>query len=58
MLFLAYLLKDWKLDPVLHEGETRLEYESRIMGMAGREGTAFSVGPVPLKLIRRKGGQE
>jgi len=51
--FLSYMLLDWKLDIELREGETRAEYESRIMGKAGRQGTAFSVGPVPLKLIRR-----
>jgi len=51
--FLAYLLQDWRLDIKLQEGETRAEYEERVMGEAGNEGTAFSVGPVSLELVGR-----
>ncbi|KAF8890640.1 cytochrome P450 [Infundibulicybe gibba] len=51
--FLSVLLRDWKLDIVLAPGESRSQYEERIMGKAGLASTAFSVGKVPLKLTRR-----
>ena len=51
--FLAYLLQDWRLDIKLQEGETRAQYETRVMGVARTQGTAFSVGPVALELVRR-----
>ncbi|KAF8510338.1 cytochrome P450 [Gautieria morchelliformis] len=51
--FLAYLLRDWRLDIKLKEGETRAQYEARVMGVACNQGTAFSVGPVALELVRR-----
>ncbi|KAJ6590178.1 cytochrome P450 [Mycena vulgaris] len=52
-LFLCLLLRDWKLDIVLKDGETVIEYEERVLGNASLVGTAFGLGPVPLKLSRR-----
>ncbi|RDB25710.1 Leukotriene-B4 omega-hydroxylase 3 [Hypsizygus marmoreus] len=51
--FLALFLRDWKLDVVLKDGETRQEYEARVMGKASIDGLAFGVGPIALKLVRR-----
>lgn len=48
------ILREWKLDVGdLKRGETIEEYEERVMGMADMDGTAFSVGPVAVKLTRR-----
>lgn len=52
---LAHILHDWKLDIELKPGETREGYEKRVMGTAGFDGTAFSVGRFGLKFIRRAG---
>ena len=51
--FLAHLLQDWRLDIKLKEGETRKAYEERVMGVGVNQGTAFSVGPVGIEMIRR-----
>jgi hypothetical protein len=53
-LFLCLLLRDWKLDIVLRDGETEVEYEERVLGNASLVGTAFGLGPVPIKLSRRQ----
>lgn len=54
LCFLSLLLRDWKLDVVLGQGETRRMYERRVMGNAGIFGMSFGVGAVPMiKLIRR-----
>ncbi|KAJ7434462.1 cytochrome P450 [Mycena latifolia] len=53
MCFLSLLLRDWKLDIPLPRGETRREYEQRVMGKAGRVGMAFGCGPMPFILTRR-----
>jgi hypothetical protein len=53
LCFLALILRDWKLDIPLTPGETRREYEERVMGRAGRVGMAFGCGPVALKMTRR-----
>lgn len=42
MYFLIMLLRDWKLDIVLKNGETRDVYEDRIM-VGGRVSLAFGV---------------
>ncbi|KAJ6590175.1 hypothetical protein DFH09DRAFT_1274382 [Mycena vulgaris] len=47
-------LRDWKLNVVLKDGETEMEYEERVLGNAGLLGTAFGLGPVPIKLSRRR----
>lgn len=52
MCFLIMLLRDWKLDVVLRDGETRDEYEDRVM-RGGRVGLAFGVLPFDMKLTRR-----
>ncbi|KAJ6504353.1 cytochrome P450, partial [Mycena vitilis] len=54
MCFLSLLLRDWHLDVPLLEGETRVDYEKRVMGRAARVGMAFGCGPMSLKLTRRK----
>ena len=54
LCFLSLLLREWKLDIVLGQGETRQMYESRVMGNGGIFGMAFGIGPVPMiKLVRR-----
>ena len=52
MCFLIMLLRDWKLDIVLKDGETRDVYEDRIM-VGGRVSLAFGVWPFDMKLTRR-----
>jgi cytochrome P450 len=54
LCFLCVLLRDWKIDVVLSDGETREAYESRVMGNAALTGTAFRVEPPPLTLTRRQ----
>ncbi|TFK32095.1 cytochrome P450 [Crucibulum laeve] len=51
--FLVNVLRDWKLDISPLDGESRAEYEERVMRKATQEGTALSIGPVPLKLKKR-----
>ncbi|GJJ06948.1 hypothetical protein Clacol_001144 [Clathrus columnatus] len=53
LTFLALFLREWKIDIVLAEGESREVYEERVMGKAGRVGLAFGVGEISLKLTRR-----
>ncbi|KAF8075089.1 cytochrome P450 [Lyophyllum atratum] len=54
LCFLSLILRDWKLDIVLQDGETREEYEDRVMGKAKMVGLAFGVGPIALRLVRRE----
>lgn len=51
--FLILFLRDWKIDVVLKDGETREAYEERFENTAGRIGLAFGIGPLDLKLTRR-----
>ncbi|KAJ7125380.1 hypothetical protein C8R44DRAFT_782965 [Mycena epipterygia] len=51
--FLCLLLRDWKLEIVLKEGETEMEYEERVLGKASLVGNAFGLGSVPIRLSRR-----
>ncbi|KAL4243493.1 cytochrome P450 family protein [Abortiporus biennis] len=53
--FLVAMLRDWKLEPVLKEGESLKEYEERIMAQDPKDLPAVSlgVGPVSVKLVRR-----
>jgi cytochrome P450 len=53
-LFLCLLLRDWKLEIVLKDGETELEYEKRVLGKASLVGTAFGLGSVPIRLSKRR----
>ncbi|KAJ7496630.1 cytochrome P450 [Mycena latifolia] len=52
-LFLC-LLREWKLDIVLKDGETEVEYGERVLGNASLVGSAFGLGPVPIRLLRRR----
>ncbi|KAH7906468.1 cytochrome P450 [Hygrophoropsis aurantiaca] len=54
LCFLSLFLRDWKLDILPEGGESRQQYEERVMGNAGRVGLAFGVGPISLKLTRRE----
>ncbi|KAJ7491712.1 cytochrome P450 [Mycena galericulata] len=54
LCFLSLFLRDWHLDMPLKTGESRAQYEERVMGRAGRVGMAFGCGSVALKLTRRK----
>ncbi|KAF8993184.1 cytochrome P450 [Cyathus striatus] len=51
--FLAHILREWELDIVLIEGESICKYKQRVLGSAGMEGTAFSIGSAPVKLKKR-----
>ncbi|EIM82573.1 cytochrome P450 [Stereum hirsutum FP-91666 SS1] len=51
--FLASLLLDWKVEPLLGPGETRGQYTERVMKQASLAGTAFSLKEVPLRFVRR-----
>ncbi|KAI6138270.1 cytochrome P450 [Pisolithus tinctorius] len=52
--FLSHFLRDFKLDIELRDGETRKQYEERVMGNTRHSGLAFGVRSVDLKLIARK----
>ncbi|KAJ7765939.1 cytochrome P450 [Mycena maculata] len=52
--FLTFLLRDWKVDVTLLPGESRAEYEQRVMGKARRVGFAFGCESLSLKFTRRK----
>ncbi|KAJ7439724.1 cytochrome P450 [Mycena galericulata] len=54
LCFLSLFLRDWHLDVPLRSGETRAQYEERVMGRAGRVGMAFGCGPVTLRMTRRR----
>ncbi|KAF8526648.1 cytochrome P450, partial [Hysterangium stoloniferum] len=51
--FLMSVLRDWKIDIILSEGETRMDYAKRAMGRIDLIGTALSISPAPLKLTKR-----
>ncbi|KAJ7150442.1 cytochrome P450 [Mycena crocata] len=53
LCFLVLLLRDWRVDIDLHFGETRPQYEERVMGKARRIGFAFGCDPLTLRLKRR-----
>ena len=53
LTFLSLLLRDWHLDIVLGEGDTRSRVHQRVLDSAGRIGLSFGIGPVDLKLRRR-----
>ncbi|KAJ7750460.1 cytochrome P450 [Mycena maculata] len=54
LCFLALFLRDWKITAPISAGESRRGYEERVMGKAGSIGLAFGVGPLSLKMARRK----
>ncbi|EMD35589.1 hypothetical protein CERSUDRAFT_116316 [Gelatoporia subvermispora B] len=49
---LSLLLRDWKIDPNLRDGETKDEWRERVL-QGGMVGLAFGVREVPLILTRR-----
>ena len=52
--FLALLLKEWKVDIMLKEGETREGWEQRVIGSPGQVGIMFGItASVDLKLNKR-----
>ncbi|KAG6864638.1 hypothetical protein C0991_008144 [Blastosporella zonata] len=50
---LALLLRDWTLDIVLEPGETRLQYEERLMVTGSYAGTISPIAQIPLQITRR-----
>ncbi|RXW16540.1 hypothetical protein EST38_g9312 [Candolleomyces aberdarensis] len=54
LTMLSSLLRDWKVDVVLRDGETGEEYEERVMGNAGMPGMTFGViGEMKVQFTRR-----
>ncbi|KAJ7638382.1 cytochrome P450 [Roridomyces roridus] len=53
MRFVACLLRDFEVDALTLPGETREEYEERIMTNATMAGTSFTLQDVPLRMTRR-----
>ncbi|KAJ7446632.1 cytochrome P450, partial [Mycena latifolia] len=51
--FLAHFLRDWEVETVMQDGETKEGCLERIMAGASMFGTAFRLGEVPVKLIAR-----
>ena len=52
--FLALLLREWKMDIVLKDGETRKGWEQRVIDNLGQVGTTFGItANVDLKLSKR-----
>ncbi|KAG6843388.1 hypothetical protein H0H87_005134 [Tephrocybe sp. NHM501043] len=52
---LALFLRDWNLDVELAPGETRSQYQERIMVTGPYAGTVSPIGLIPLKITRRPG---
>ncbi|KAJ7451770.1 cytochrome P450 [Mycena galericulata] len=52
--FLANFLKDWEVETVVLDGETKESCLKRIMSGASMYGTAFGLGEVPVKLKPRR----
>ncbi|CAL1711142.1 unnamed protein product [Somion occarium] len=53
LTFLVTLLRTWKVDIDLQDGETRQAFERRIMDRSRLLGLAFGVEKVPVKIRRR-----
>jgi hypothetical protein len=49
--FLAFLLRDWKVLPILRDGESKEQWESRIMD--GRIMITLGVKDIPVRLVKR-----
>jgi len=49
--FLAYFLRDWKIDIVLNTGETRPQWRKRMM--KAHTAMTMGVGEIPVRLTRR-----
>ena len=54
LTFIMLFLKVWHVDVVLENGETREQYEARVMDKAGHVGMSFGITEkVNLKLTKR-----
>ena len=53
VLLLAHILRDWVLDVDLVPGETRSEYEKKVMKVGNFAGTILPIDTVSLKIRRR-----
>ncbi|KAF9522906.1 cytochrome P450 [Crepidotus variabilis] len=52
--FISLFLRDWHVDVVMENGETRQEYENRVMSKAGQVGMSFGITEkVNLRLTKR-----
>jgi cytochrome P450 len=49
--FLALLLRDWRVEPILREGETRLDWQDRVLQAHLK--LTLAVRDVPIRFIRR-----
>lgn len=59
LALLSCLLREWKVEVVLREGETREEYEERVLGSAGMPGLTFGViGEMKVRFVRRSYARE
>ncbi|KAJ7920700.1 cytochrome P450 [Mycena leptocephala] len=52
--FLACILRDFEIDILIGEGESKNGYIERVMGNATLAGTSFTLQDLPLKLTRRR----
>lgn len=52
LCLLTLVLRDWVVSPLLRDGETVKEWESRVIRL-GEMVVTLGVGTVPLKLTRR-----
>jgi cytochrome P450 len=50
--FLALLLRDWKVLPILRDGESKEEWAARVMGET-RILFTLGVGDIPIRFVRR-----
>jgi cytochrome P450 len=50
--FLALILRDWKVEPLLLEGESNVEWEKRVLSQVEMKMT-LTLQSVPLRLVRR-----
>lgn len=50
---LAHFLRDWVLDVDLAPGETRSQYEERVMKTGAYAGTILPIDTIPLKIRKR-----
>jgi cytochrome P450 len=53
-VLLASILRDFKVDAPLRQGQTRDQVEEETMGHASLQGTAFASGPIALKFANLK----
>jgi len=53
LTFLSLLLREWKFDVVLANGENREQHETRVMTRSNDTSLSFGVGRLDLKLSKR-----